>query len=468
MSARTRRLGLAAALGLRAGRVLVLRPQTSSVHEGRIMTLLSFLRALSAPAGRTAPVRSCRPLRRRAPSISPFLECLEDRTVPTTWSVTSSLDDVALLGTLRNAIYNAQNGDTIIVKTNQLAGPIVLTHGELLLNKDLTIRTSGSGLATIDGNHANRVFEVASGHTVSLANLYITNGATASTVFGGGILNAGTLTLSGCTVSGNDAGESGGGIYNSAGGTLTVSGCTVSGNASVNDEGGGIGSGYLATLTVSGSTVSGNTAASAGGGIANFQGTLAVSDCTLSGNSGFYGGGIFTYGGPATVGGSTLSSNSAYYGGGIFNEYATLTVSGSTLSGNSAFSGGGLYNFRGTLTVNGSTLSSDFATSNAGAVDNYQGTVTVSNSTVTGNAALSRAGGIYNEGGATLTASDSTLSGNSAADGGGIFNLGQLTVNDKSTVSGNHATLGADLYEYASLGATLSVLNSTIDVIYFA
>ena len=59
--------------------------------------------------------------------------------------------------------------------------------------------------------------------------------------FGGGIYNAGTLTVTGGVVSSNVAGA-GGGIYNA--GTATVGHCTLSGNAAVSGNiystGGGI------------------------------------------------------------------------------------------------------------------------------------------------------------------------------------------------------------------------------------
>jgi hypothetical protein len=74
--------------------------------------------------------------------------------------------------------------------------------------------------------------------------------------FGGGIYNAGTLTVSNSTVSGNFA-FSGGGIYNTGG--ATVSGCILSGN---NAWGGGNGGGIYNDgypLTVSHSTFSSNT-----------------------------------------------------------------------------------------------------------------------------------------------------------------------------------------------------------------
>jgi hypothetical protein len=350
------------------------------------MTLLSLWRAMGAPTGRAAPVRSCRPVRRRILTMRPLLESLEDRTVPSNLFVTKTLDDVTVPGTLRYAVANAQNGDTIILKTNQLNGPIVLTQSVLDLNVDLTIRTSGSGLATIDGNHATEVFRVEPMHTVSLADLLITNGH--SFGFGGGILNAGTLTVSSCSLTDN-FGFKGGGIANF--GTLTVSSCSLFGN----------------------------TAQINGGGIASF-GTLTVSSCTLTDNSSVAAGGIANgLGGTATVSGSTLSGNFATLdggailnNGGIYNFLGTLTVSGSALIGNSASdSGGGIYNATGsTLILSDSTLSGNSATNNGGGIDN-EATLTVTNSTVSGNHAGLHGGDLYEDqsAGAVFTVTNSTI-----------------------------------------------------------
>ena len=75
--------------------------------------------------------------------------------------------------------------------------------------------------------------------------------------FGGGVLNYGTLMLSGCTLSGNSAGSKGGGIYND--GTLTLSGSIVTRNATGGGgEGGGIFNDISGQLTILSSTVKGN------------------------------------------------------------------------------------------------------------------------------------------------------------------------------------------------------------------
>src|SRR5262249_25681734 len=99
-----------------------------------------------------------RPARR--PHQKPLLlECLEDRCVPSTLYVPSPPDNGAR-GTLRYEIAHAANGDTIEM-SSALKGPIVLSQGELLLKKNLTIEGLAGQPETISGNGSSRVFEVA-------------------------------------------------------------------------------------------------------------------------------------------------------------------------------------------------------------------------------------------------------------------------------------------------------------------
>jgi hypothetical protein len=264
--------------------------------------------------------------------------------VPSTLTVRTNLDSGA--GLLRAEIAAAHKNDTIVFAPSLDGQTITLTSGELLINKNLTIAGPGAGKLTVSGVRASAldgalgiwVFEVAAKKPVALSGLTISNGG--GDVFGifhpfdgygGGILNHSTLTVSGCTVSGNTASNAGGGIANF--GTLTVTGGAVSDNSAVN-YGGGIYNDKSGTLTVSGCTLSSTNP---------FAGEVQIAD---------FGGGIYNAG-KATVSNSTLSGNSTTYsggeGGGIYNA-GTLTVNGCTLSGNAAVEGGGIYN-AGTLAV---------------------------------------------------------------------------------------------------------------------
>jgi hypothetical protein len=162
--------------------------------------------------------------------LRPRLEILEDRTVPATLLVTQSGDDGTVPGTLRYAVGHAVSGDTILISATLFGTPIVLTNGELLLNKDLTIESEGTNPETVSGGGTSRVFEVAAGVTVSLENLIIKSGSADN---GGGILNAGTLTVQDGFLSANTAsgpGGAGGGIYNDSG-TLLAINSVITGNA---------------------------------------------------------------------------------------------------------------------------------------------------------------------------------------------------------------------------------------------
>src|SRR6516162_4449869 len=89
---------------------------------------------------------------RPAPGLRPRLEALEDRCVPSVFPVTSTLDDVTKPGTLRYAVANAGDGDTIRFSPALQGAPIVLTQGELLLDHSVTIEPLNDGAETISGN----------------------------------------------------------------------------------------------------------------------------------------------------------------------------------------------------------------------------------------------------------------------------------------------------------------------------
>lgn len=328
-----------------------------------------------------------------------------------------------------------------------------------------TINNPTSGVALqINGNNkvlrgANTYRGLAIAHNthVAIAGLTIREGKTDTD--GGGIYNAGALTMTSSTLGHNSALFSGGGIYNE--GTLLVQG-SFEGNSA--ESGGGLMNN--GAVTVNGSTFYTNTAKNGGGLYNNIDSTLTISSSAVLTNSASTGGGIDNVG-ALTVTNSTLSGNSAAnFGGGLMNSSTgTLMMSNSTFSSNSVTSGsgGGISNF-GMLMMSNSTFSGNSARGSGfvvgGGIYN-EGALTVSGSTLRGNSALLRGGGILNSG--ALTVSNSTLSGNEAIDsvGGGIFSDGALRVTN-STLSDNAAALGDSAGGGLYFTGTLTLKNTII------
>ena len=194
----------------------------------------------------------------------------------------------------------------------EVADSLLTINGPV--SRNITISGGGNFLGL-------QVMEVAGGATLNLNNLSIANGFAVSQ--GGGIDNAGTLTVASSVFSGNLA-IFGGGIFN--GGVLTVINSTFSGNR--------------------GAPPSGRSGA--GGAIYN-TGTTKIIDSTFSGNFGLSSGGAIANVGTLTVIDSTFFANTtsvaplAGDGGGIQNS-GTLNVTNSTFAGNGGGPGGGISN----------------------------------------------------------------------------------------------------------------------------
>jgi hypothetical protein len=242
------------------------------------------------------------------------------------------------------------------------------------------------------------------------------------------------MTLIGSTISNNkSAGGDAGGIYNE--GTMTLTNSTVSGNT-----GGYHGAIYNeGVLSLTGSAILSNTASNDGGGIFNKAGTLTVTSSVISGNSARRDGGLFNEGFPSNVNliNSTFSGNSASYDGGAIFNWDAITLTGCTLSRNTVgeFGGGAIENDSGS--GNGAQGIARMILKDTTLSDN---SVTFRPSTGTGSA--SQGGGAIRNLAGVMTLIDSTLSGNTAPglNGGGIENYGagDLTLID-STLSGNSA-----------------------------
>ena len=403
---------------------------------------------------------------------------------------------------------DANPGSTIDF-ANGLHGTITLTSGELDITGDMTINGPGANKLTVSGNNTSRIFDIGNGATATISGLTIANGASVNTgedssgnlvdataLGGGGILNQAGATLNltnsvlannTATASSNEVDVFGGGLLNEGTATITSSlfrGNQAVGGGGISAFGGSIGGGIDnfggASLTVTNSTFASNQAISAdgttwgiGGAIENDAGldgshasVANITHCTFSNNVATGGqgavgqGGALAsyYGATMTVGDSTFLHNQAIggsgadgvtnvgqgEGGGIFNAVSTLTVNNSTFIGNEAIGGSG-----GSNTAPGSSE----GVGGGGGIANFVlSTAIVTGCTFLGNQAIGgdsaegpggigQGGGILNNA-ATLTLSGSSFLANTARGGSGA-----------SGYSGG-AGVGGALDNYAAFGGT--------------
>ena len=239
--------------------------------------------------------------------------------------------------TLRQAIATAEAGDTIDFSL-PANSTIMLTSGELLINKNLFITGPGANLLSVQRSNVSgtpdfRIFQIAAANvSATISGVTIANGRATGDFpanRGSGIRNLGTLTISNSVISGNVASLGGGGFDNA--GTLTITNSTISDNNA--NSGGGISNG--GSVMVTNSTISGNSAGF-GAGIDNTA-MVTITNSTISGNSSVSGGGINNGGGTVTITNSTLSANTASNsGGGVFNNTGTLRARNTIIALNTA------------------------------------------------------------------------------------------------------------------------------------
>ncbi|HYG62704.1 MAG TPA: choice-of-anchor Q domain-containing protein [Thermoanaerobaculia bacterium] len=182
------------------------------------------------------------------------------------------------------------------------AGEDAAATGDLDIADDLTLLGDGVGTTTVEGAGIDRVFHILAGASVEIRDVTVAFGAAGAGQDGGGILNAGTLTLVRTVIAANQAaGGAGGGLRNQ---------------------------GDSAVLTVRQSLLEGNEAAQ-GGGIAA-QGTMTLANVTITNNTASgSGGGIYSYAGlDATINNATIVLNTAttQSGGGVFAESGAFTT----------------------------------------------------------------------------------------------------------------------------------------------
>ncbi len=279
-------------------------------------------------------------------------------------TVTDPGDDLAdwpsKTGMLRTVIYDCRDGDEIrfadTARTVYLRADVCFSPG-----KTVTL-TGPATIATAQNNSGTRYFVVPKGATVVMKSLVL-SGASPASGGGAAVRNEGALTMEGCTIKDGQCWSNGGAIDAGEGSVTTLTNCIVSGNKllRLGYSGGGI-CVYKGTLTMTGCSVTNNTGAYYGGGVC-FSGTATLTNCIIESNatdSNGIGGGVDGSGTLTMSGGAVRNNSSGYLGGGLRLTGETATLASVTIESNSASlpegKGGGLYNGGAQLALVGCTV----------------------------------------------------------------------------------------------------------------
>jgi hypothetical protein len=376
---------------------------------------------------------------------------LEDRTVPSTLTVTSAADDNSA-GTLRTVVAGAQSGDTIQFARSLRGNTITLIQGELTVSQDLNINGPGATTLSISGGGVSRVFNIGASATVTISGLTLADGLAAD---GAGVLNGGILTLSDDVLSTNlaqgvstgglfgDNGGRGGGIENQPGASLRIVDTLFADNQAIGGPNGGnaFGGGIdneAGAVSIDQSLFSGNQAVGGSGGLIGVAATLpgGISASLLGVGAG---GGIWNDGGVVTIANSSMSENQSQGGnnGDASSSTAKFVLVGTAIGG-AVGSGAFFTTAMPDLSITNSTLKSnesqggsnvvvgvlfgdDAGNGRGGGVGAIAGDVSISDTTVRNN--LAQSGALFT----VVRGGNAVQAFASSALGGGIddeFDLG--------------------------------------------
>jgi predicted outer membrane repeat protein len=337
----------------------------------------------------------------------------------------------------------------------------------------------GSGVITITGGLATRLFSVPATAALAMRNIVL-DSAFSTNGSGGAIFAGGPLTLTNVTIRSSQTSTQycGGAMVVASNTTITDS--TFTGNTA------GLGGGAICVRSQPNTSVqianslfvnnkATNTTTGLGGALYVEYGSATVRDSAFVSNSAHFGGAAYVAASGALVlQGSPTSSvfasklqvngNSATEdGGALYNKGGALTIANAVITVNRAPMqtilagyGGGIYS-EGTLTMTNGLLYKNEGRFGGGVFvgNSASARAEIDRISFRGNLSGSLGGGLYTNSATTaITVTNSAFSGNAAPTGGGIglFNTGLRLIN--SSVTGNIATSGGGIYIGAGPAAT--------------
>jgi predicted outer membrane repeat protein len=213
-------------------------------------------------------------------------------------------------GSLRRAIAQANSGDTIKFANNLQNQKIILSSGELIINKNLIIDGRETPGINISGNNTSRVIDLQKTQTYQPTSLTIYN-----------------LTISDGRTTVADKAGAGAGIRTENDSTLTVYNSKFINNRAAGLGGGAIYSGYKSRATIINSQFDRNDA------------SQALRDTTGS-LSEHAGGAILIWSeSQLTIKGSTFTNNTGVNGGAVNNLLSSLNIENSQFINNNSLAG---------------------------------------------------------------------------------------------------------------------------------
>ncbi|TYC68731.1 hypothetical protein [Streptomyces sp. CB01881] len=267
---------------------------------------------------------ACKPVARLAQALCLGIACLGFSSSPAAAQTAVPCNT----GLLAAAITAANaTGDTLVLTsgcTYALNAPLPDITGNVVIDANGSTITRSTWSAF-------RILVVNPGGDLNLRNAFITNGDGTGT-FGGGIANAGTLTVTGSTISNSHA-DFAGAIGTTYGAHTTIVDSNIVSNLATLNGGGLANDG---STTVIRSHVTGNVAGVQGGGIAN-TGVLRIQDSEINSNQANTAGGIANFGGGSVdLHQSYVNANTAASApGGITNVAGSVPLVATDVSGNS-------------------------------------------------------------------------------------------------------------------------------------